>query len=621
MAKRSMTSNKQIYCTIVFCIIIQSLFVFGPNLIYSNATELHEEILDTMDKSTHNIIRIMDKSLKSMKNCTFEYNNIVTIDDIFSIWKQLFNMLILQQCKIQYRFVWNLLINTNKYLQETIINTTNPLPIQSNIKNYQYVYHDIIALRRYIMIIIDSYTEENKDKEFIKLYNDIIKYFVKLFFNYLIKRQSYAWFHIHVTKSGGTTIKDTFHNTFGQNSGSYYWNVMDPTCARQYRANIKNGLRYVEREQALFTSNDYFSKKKHRINPYHGPSLCNKFTYILPFREPLERICSQASQINKHPIFNNQNILRTYTSYHKRHSNPNAYDANDPKRRNVYLDRNDFYCYNKNISVNGVNYRVLLEGIDYQNFYVELLQSEKEKEYMKLSENITSNEDVWTRIKKTSIMTENITSLKLDNCWSHPEQMRWTPVRYKGNINKLNESEFIIVTRKNFVDIAWHRCISASNVYTSWLGYNYSHNISNMAMISNFVARYKINESHFINAMNLIMQIDYVLPFESFENNKSLMINSQHQIWQILLDDIYDFFNGTVYGNKKNTTIWSKMNTSKYRREKVSSIDICSYLSINDRRILSKYNQFDFKLYQVSKLIEIADVIFYKQFVRGNGHE
>eukprot|EP01083_Nonionella_stella_P096348 270814_1 len=593
----SKLTMKNLYGALLFCIIVQCLFGFSSNM-YSDSAYLHSEIIIATNRS----------NTPKQPSCPYNHfhKHSLGIDDIFSIWQELLHSLVLTHCEIDHRFVSHLLNHTQHTLQQiTNIGREQPLLIESITRDYQYNYHDVIALRRTIMIIMNRHSHHPK---LAITYNKIIGYFMKLFETYLAQRRDYAWFHIHITKSGGTSVRVTFDETFGANGSSYYWNINDPPCARQYRAH--SGLRYVEREQALFTHNDYFPPKKHRkhFNPYHGPSLCNKFIYILPFRQPLERICSQSSQINKHPIFNNQNILRTYASYQ-------AVRANLSNIPSVYhFDKMDYLCYNKNISINGVDYRVLLEPIDYRHFYVELLESERDAAYMELA-HVKSNQDVWDRIEKTSVMTENITSLNLSQCWKHPEQLRWTPVRYNGKASQLENSEFIIVTKKNAVDIAWHRCISASNVFTSWLGYNYSKEITNFAMISNYVPRYSINESHFINAVDVMMQIDYVLPFESFTNNKSLMINKEHQIWRIMLEHMYDYFNGSLDGTSKKDIRWSHLNPSSSSKGKIHAFDICEVMSEEDRQILDEYNQFDYKLYNISKQIEIADVMFYNRFV------
>ena len=130
-------------------------------------------------------------------------------------------------------------------------------------------------------------------------------------------------------------------------------------------------------------------------------------------------------------------------------------------------------------------------------------------------------------------------------------------------------------------------------------------------MASNFIQRYKINNDHFVNAIDVMLKIDFIMPFEAFTNNKTETISNENKIWQIVLELLYDYFNGTVTNETKSTIHWTQENASKNNgKYKVSSKDICDNLSENDKNILSQYNMFDNKLYKISKLIAEVDSDF-----------
>eukprot|EP01083_Nonionella_stella_P199618 731850_1 len=590
--------TKRLFYTVLFFIVVRYIVIIGVDM--RNTKEIS---IRTPRLKTHH-----DHVLK----VTHTDNQSLSIDHVFSKWKHMFGCVILTnishfhcQMTVDINTIHSLLIATAMYFNS--INLTIPLLIPSPTQPYQYSYHEFLSLRRQIIIImsqphIKSYPQERV----FAPYHYIIAFFRKIHQEYIIYRKelNHKWFHLHMTKAGGTTISKTFIKEFGENGLPYYWNTEDPTCNEQYHR-LGPKLKAITREAVLFTHNDYFDELN-ITNPYHGPSLCDKFIYIFPFREPSERICSQASQINRRPLFSLQNVLRTYESYMKIHPNYSMENTSNPLPG---LSPKAAECFQKNVTINGKDYRVLLEAVDYQNLYVELLESELDKVYMNDVPQIHSARDVYDRIKNTSVLTENLSSFHVDPCFDYPKpEHRWTPVRH-GNVE---DSEFIILTRKGMVDMSWHRSASASNIYTTWLGYNYSKKeASDFAMYPTFVPRYKINETHWMNAVDLMMKMDYVMPFRSWTKAQSETISHTHFIWHFLLQQLYDFYNGTVTKSNRTTIRWTKENASN-NGGRIYSKDICDNLSENDREMLLKYNNFDNKLYNMSFLIEIADVAFYK---------
>ena len=111
-------------------------------------------------------------------------------------------------------------------------------------------------------------------------------------------------------------------------------------------------------------------------------------------------------------------------------------------------------------------YRLLTDGVDYKGYFKYLLE---------FGNNgiVRTEKDVFHRLMKNSFDAE------IDaECFFNRKGIRWYPVKLRNNITN---SEFIISSNKYMADISWHRTKSGSNVYTSWLGYNYSrHNSFNL---------------------------------------------------------------------------------------------------------------------------------------------
>ena len=480
----------------------------------------------------------------------------------------------------------------------------NPeLLILSKSKPYQYSYHDFIKLRRLIII-----SQQHLNNTFpSQLYNAIIFKFIELHKEYTRTRLNYPWFHIHVTKSAGTTVKRTFFDNFGQKAlNNNYFLLRDHNCTRQYESSEIINKVYFHRELPLFTYNDYIPHEN-ASNVYHGPSICNKMIYILPFREPLQRICSQASQINKHPILSNQNLFRTFKSWIKIPGNKELFSQQLQNPRN---------CEHKNVSISGVDYVILQNGRDYTDFFYELLSSEKDEKYMKVmrSTPISEPNDIRKRIRLTSkLWNDKELKLKWDNCFRFKprENMVWMPIRFEHDDKK---SEFMLQTMKNMVDISYHRTVSASNVYVSWLGFNYS--IMDFSVLPNYVPRYTVNKTHLLNAMDLMLRIDYVLPFEN-----DMKIDKDNKVWEMALDEIYEYF---MYDGKykkkprkkRNEMRWIGANNSGKKPGRIWSKDICRSLTERDMEWLLRFNKLDYELYRVAKSIALADLSFYGNYTK-----
>jgi len=106
------------------------------------------------------------------------------------------------------------------------------------------------------------------------------------------------------------------------------------------------------------------------------------------------------------------------------------------------------------------------------------------------------------------------------------------------------------------------------------------------------------NDIHFYNAIQFLLQTDYVFSvsslFESKENSK--------MIWNKLLKDICKHFG---LSEDKYFRAWLHERDQTLNRK-----NLISYLSRKDIGTLHKYNYFDFKLYELSKYIAQSDLTF-----------
>ena len=149
MARSRATSNKRIYCLIALFIVFQSVVIFEPAFVYPN--ESYQQIVSRVSK---NIIQSMDITNNTnmsysqkldLTKCHYQWNEHIIIDDIFSMWQQLFNAIILDQCDIDLPYLTKLIFETDKFLQH-ILQTNNPLSIKAESKDYEYAYHDLISI-------------------------------------------------------------------------------------------------------------------------------------------------------------------------------------------------------------------------------------------------------------------------------------------------------------------------------------------------------------------------------------------------------------------------------------------------------------------------------------------
>eukprot|EP01084_Bolivina_argentea_P156849 273321_1 len=172
----------------------------------------------------------------------------------------------------------------------------------------------------------------------------------------------------------------------------------------------------------------------------------------------------------------------------------------------------------------------------------------------------------------------------------------------------------------------WLRWYS-SNAVTKWIGYEWKNATlvkspaEILESVSVLTTDINKNDIHFGNAVKLLLEIDFVLPFASYKHDESVIkalkysntwfdddivyklsqIGDDNSMWKILSEELKKHFNST-----RNMFRWSQRQ-SQYKTEN----DI---LTENDWKTLYQQNYFDFRLYFLSKWIEKVDLIFYERF-------
>ncbi len=240
-----------------------------------------------------------------------ENNNIISINQVKQKWQLLFFYIfiknellpILLQNKL-YSFSINNLLSKhpklNKISKQNAINSYNKLLditfnyfSNSNSNSIQFVInnkHNIISIRRYIIILHQTLSINNASISYEKMLNK----FIELHKSYIEtikthKKYKRIFYNIHISKSAGTTICDTAVKNAGKRSTKQNCNLPNmgtPIKTLEYKAksceeidNIVSShgnLEFIAQESPM--SGHQKSMK---------PILCNKYSYILSIRKPM----------------------------------------------------------------------------------------------------------------------------------------------------------------------------------------------------------------------------------------------------------------------------------------------------------------------------------------------
>ena len=188
-------------------------------------------------------------------------------------------------------------------------------------------------------------------------------------------------------------------------------------------------------------------------------------------------------------------------------------------------------------------------------------------------------------------------------------------------------------TNSKFVKIAaraqWLRGY-ASNGITRWLGYEWdvtdpAKNINGPQIVQPLeidVRDFNVNDIHFYNAIRLLLQIDYVLPFASYDEDMSAikackygdlenLVFGSKTIEIATLDDdgVWNVFARAInkHFHIKDKQIFEWKSQAKRSGRKGSSGKLADKLEEEDWKILYEMNYYDFRLYSLSKYIGEVD--------------
>ena len=117
----------------------------------------------------------------------------------------------------------------------------------------------------------------------------------------------------------------------------------------------------------------------------------------------------------------------------------------------------------------------------------------------------------------------------------------------------------------------------------------------------------QITMDHFMNSVDLMMRMDYVLPFEDRLN---------HSVWQYLFDEIKDghVTNASVqyWSHQNKGSHYNRAHEAKQNEEWINSKNIEMMLSDETKRLLQRKNMFDLWLYELATKIADADEAFHQ---------
>eukprot|EP01084_Bolivina_argentea_P286233 490993_1 len=474
----------------------------------------------------------------------------------------------------------NILLNqTNAYFNSCItdniyiFNTTN--------------YHQIISLRRRIMCVCELFNIKSG------IYKMVLYYFIKFKeHHYKLRiKHKHILFHIHLSKCAGVAVRATLQSLSRTNKLKLF-SPSNMNCNQQYwyiKSDHKN-ITHIERENVMYGR-----------GKFNEPTLCDKFLYLMPIREPIERICSQNSQFSSvspsdNSVFPPQTLLMKYNIDN---IIGNSSDINIKSK-----------CHNQYISMNGIKYKFMTTGSDFKNYFVELLENDA-----KTLAIITYN-DLKKRFQDKTIRGIDLKELSIKPCNIDETEQKYLSGKAKlyfvpFNL-KLNESKFVYAaSRSKLIDIQWVRTKGASNMYTSWLGYNYSTNMKPTTLpitFPNHVARSRLKYEHFINAMNFMLKVDYLIPLQT--HNKQFLMNKHNKISTIVFNDIKNHYKTIFNVSNDDVNDWQYIHSSLNNENMISSLDICQSITQKDKDRLFKYNQYDIALFNISKYIKIVDEQF-----------
>ncbi|ETO14403.1 hypothetical protein RFI_22963 [Reticulomyxa filosa] len=335
------------------------------------------------------------------------------------------------------------------------------------------------------------------------------------------------------------------------------------------------------------------------------PYLCPEFQYILPLRQPLERIFSWLRQMNLRLTFPYAFLVHregNWTQYHDKECQDNTIHFTYPNSLNVSR------------TFTRMTYAKDMKGFISELFYPytnATVYVQKISGLYKLThfDNGNNNDNRYDRCD-----TWHLTRY-VDNIWLYPFKETVFNSRF---LWKSMESTH---PRMNLHHIRGY----CNNIYTRWLGFEHStDDIIFDTILSDANDEYDLQM--YRNAIHTLLKVNHVLPFGKETKGVG------HPIWDVLLQWIRIFAQTTyrhTHSSDEHRTTKMKLfrnpyltNSSKvikwlHSRDSsddttFSTDEIMKYVTSDEWALLKRFNYFDMKLYHLSKRIADIDVFFYE---------
>ncbi|ETO24586.1 hypothetical protein RFI_12571 [Reticulomyxa filosa] len=418
-------------------------------------------------------------------------------------------------------------------------------------------------------------------------------------------------------KSGGTSVCGTMLSlgltplaevssggtcNFAGGMGGVVYRFVDvgaTTCQQQHAlADVSTGLRWRQKTNrgsiSVVAKSNVFGGSNNTSNlAMRYPRLCDYFQYIVPFREPLEKVVSFVGQSNLGsfaPAF-----------YLKRR------DTTIPNWQELYCD-----------GFNGKDYvfSQWQDAKDMDGFLSELF----------INENQHHRKFIDIDFEPTNKSQNESSMWRCEPWFRRSAQAMWQDSRqyriwYLGET--LEKSQFAIAC--GFSDLS-HRNIYTikaqfNNIYTRTLGFEHKHKWYTYDAL--FAASNEITMQHFQHALMTYLQCHFILPFQTQPTTTSsgsvqdpfmkvdLGIGFTHPLWNFTFHALKQYTNGNKDHSPEQINWWLHERDSK-TRVRLSSDLLKDHVSVREWKLLKQKNQFDLMLFHAMKEVAHADLLFYQ---------
>eukprot|EP01083_Nonionella_stella_P156919 508701_1 len=472
--------------------------------------------------------------------------NAIAINALQTKWHEtFFNVFITNEFQSLFPDTKSTVLANNDEIKQLLIETQTFFVSSLDItQSKQFIlsnHRSIIVIRRYVMILYESFTSHKitfNQTLYESLIHDVFIPIRIKYTNIMQNEYAKAWFLIHISKSAGSTVCAT------QKYVGYQQLLYSGTnCNIEFHgAPIKNpdeGVFSCAQIEAIQRAGDTEFLSSERPMTGHGtsnkPTLCDKYHYILPVRHPLSRVASTVNEYRLDKLYFPFEILIRKEGNVTLYFQKNNIRYTRPRRKRGSRR----YKRVRKRHSRKLNAQLLLKSshascpetvvtIDTETFYAPLNDQEDFMDFVShLFENEKETDDMEEKKWQNNFRCQQRTNL------DHKEQTRYryddmTYLTYLGE-----DKKYAIKTTEGFK----HRSNVAlmrgycSNINTRWIGYQRKEG-GNASYDAIFEKSYNINVTHWVNAVEFMMRTDYVMPFES---------KFEHDIWKFTLKDLWDF--------------------------------------------------------------------------------